>query len=171
MSTEGPASTRPVDSDVDLHVDEQQRPKIWDPAVLATIAAGGVLGAEARYGLTVALPHQSGQWPWATWLVNISGCFLIGVLMVVIIDVMTPHRLVRPFLGVGVLGGFTTFSTAMVDVQQLALAGHGATALGYMAATVLAAVIATFLGAHATRICARWGRSQTRTVRTSDGAQ
>lgn len=137
--------------------------------MLATIAAGGVLGAEARYGLTVALPHQPGQWPWATWLVNVSGCFLIGVLMVVIIDVITPHRLVRPFLGIGFLGGYTTFSTAMVDVQQLALAGHGAVALGYMAATVLAAVTATFLGAHAMRTGVRWRRSQTRMARTSDG--
>jgi CrcB protein len=71
--------------------------------------------------------------------------------MVVITELASAHRLVRPFLGVGILGGYTTFSTAMVDVQQLALAGRGGPALGYLAATVLAALAATFLGATLTR--------------------
>ena len=119
--------------------------------MLAAIALGGVIGAEARYGMSVWLPHRAGQWPGATWLVNTSGCFLIGVLMVVITELTSPHRLARPFLGVGILGGYTTFSTAMVDVQQLALAGREGLALGYLAVTVLAAVAATFLGAMLTR--------------------
>ena len=136
----------PVDADVDLHIPAQRRQHRWDPAVLAAIAAGGVLGAEARYGLGVLLPHVPGQWPWATWLINVTGCFLIGILMVIITEVTSPHRLVRPFLGVGVLGGYTTFSTAMVDVQQMALAGNGGAALGYLLATLLAAVAAAFGG-------------------------
>jgi CrcB protein len=140
-----------VDSDVDLKVSAQRRGSGWDPAVLGTIAVGGVIGAEARYGMSVWLPHRAGQWPGATWLVNTSGCFLIGVLMVMITELASPHRLVRPFLGVGILGGYTTFSTAMVDVQQLALAGRGGPALGYLSATVLAALAATFLGATLTR--------------------
>ena len=56
------------------------RRRAGDPAVLAVIALGGVLGAEARYGMSVWLPHQPAQLPVATWLVNASGCFLIGVL-------------------------------------------------------------------------------------------
>ena len=147
----------PVDSDVDLKVSAQRHESAWDPAVLGTIAAGGVIGAEARYGMSVWLPHRAGQWPGATWLVNTSGCFLIGVLMVVITELAAAHRLVRPFLGVGILGGYTTFSTAMVDVQQLALAGRGGPALGYLAATVLAALAATFLGATLTRGAAAVG--------------
>jgi CrcB protein len=123
----------------------RQRPRSWD--VLAAIAAGGVLGAEARYAVSLVLPHSGGQWPWATWLVNVSGCLLIGVLMVVVTELTSPHRLARPFLGVGVLGGYTTFSTAMVDVQQLALAGRAGVALGYLLATLAAAVLATFTGA------------------------
>jgi CrcB protein len=136
----------PVDPDVGPSAAAPRRPRSWDPAVLAAIAAGGVLGAEARYGLGVLIPHTPGQWPWATWLVNVSGCFLIGVLMVVITELTSPHRLIRPFLGVGVLGGYTTFSTAMVDVQQMALAGHEGSALGYLVATVTAAVAAAFAG-------------------------
>jgi CrcB protein len=143
-----------VDPDVTSEDLAQRREHRWDPAVLGSIALGGIIGAEARYGMSVWLPHQAGQWPAATWLVNISGCFLIGVLMVVITELAFPHRLVRPFLGVGILGGYTTFSTAMVDVQELALAGRGGLALGYLAATVLAALTATFLGVTLTRAIA-----------------
>jgi CrcB protein len=165
MTTQQQTSVEPVDSDVDLHVPAQRRQHSWDPGVLAAIAAGGIVGAEARYGLSVLLPHHPGQWPMATWLTNVSGCFLIGVLMIVITELTSPHRLVRPFLGVGVLGGYTTFSTAMVDVQQLALAGHAGTALGYLLATLAAAVVAAFLGFTLTRASAVWwlrrrGRSE-----------
>jgi fluoride exporter len=152
MTTQHHAPVEPVGPDVDTTA--QRRPRSWDPAVLAAIAAGGVLGAEARYGMSVLIPHQPGQWPMATWLINVSGCFLIGILMVVITELTSPHRLVRPFLGVGVLGGYTTFSTAMVDVQQMALAGHGGAALGYLIATVTAAVAAAFAGVIVTRASA-----------------
>jgi CrcB protein len=141
----------PVDPDLPPTVATQRRESAWDPTVLGSISLGGIIGAEARYGMSVWLPHQAGQWPGATWLVNISGCFLIGVLMVVITELTSPHRLVRPFLGVGVLGGYTTFSTAMLDVHELALAGRGGLALGYLAATVLAALAATSLGVTLTR--------------------
>jgi CrcB protein len=144
----------PADSGVDRQVPAQHRQRTWDPAVLAAIAAGGVLGAEARYGLSVLRPHEPGQWPMATWLINVSGCFLIGIVMFSITELTSPHRLVRPFLGVGVLGGYTTFSTAMVDVQQMALAGREGAALGYMLATLVAAVAAAFAGVSLTRASA-----------------
>jgi CrcB protein len=163
MSADQQAPVEPVDSDVDLHVAAQRRQRGWDPGVLVAIALGGIAGAEARYGLSVLLPHHPGQWPMATWLTNVSGCFLIGVLMVVITELTSPHRLVRPFLGVGVLGGYTTFSTAMVDVQQMALAGHAGAALGYMFATLAAAMVAVFLGMLLTRGSATWWLRMRRT--------
>lgn len=92
-------------------------------AVLGSISAGGVAGALARHGLSEVFPRDPGGWPWATWAVNVAGCLLLGVLMVLISEVWTGRRLLRPFLGVGVLGGFTTFSTAMVEVQQLVAEG------------------------------------------------
>jgi fluoride exporter len=144
----------PVDSDVDPRTPAQRRRRNWDPGVLAAVAAGGVLGAEARYGLSMLMPHRPGQWPMATWLINVSGCFLIGILMLSITELTSPHRLVRPFLGVGVLGGYTTFSTAMVDVQQMALAGREGAALGYLLATLVAAVAAAFAGVTLTRASA-----------------
>src|SRR4051794_26479310 len=108
-----------VDPDVDLHDPGQRAGRPLDPALLAAIAAGGVLGAEARYALGRWLPSPAGAWPAATWWINVVGSLLLGALMVVLTELTTPHRLARPFLGVGVLGGFTTFSTYAVDIQQL----------------------------------------------------
>ena len=119
--------------------------------VLAVIAAGGVLGAEARYGAGALLPHAAGGWPWSTLLVNVSGCVLIGVLMVVITELREAHRLVRPFLGVGVLGGYTTFSTATVEALTLLSAGRPGAALGYLVATPALAVLACAGGVVTTR--------------------
>src|SRR3954465_208989 len=76
----------PVDPDVALHAPAQQSQRAWDPAVLGAIAVGGVVGAEARYGMSIWLTHQPGEWPGPTWLFNPRGCFLFGVLMVVIPD-------------------------------------------------------------------------------------
>ena len=119
--------------------------------VLAVIAVGGVVGAEARYGAGLLLPHASGAFPWSTLLVNALGCLLIGGLMVVLTETTAPHRLARPFLGVGVLGGFTTFSTYAVDVQRLVLADRPASAVSYLVGTLVAALVAVWLGATATR--------------------
>lgn len=154
-----PPRGAPLDSDVDLHVPAQRGERTWDPAVLAIIAAGGVVGAEARYGLSVWWPHAPGQWPAATWWVNISGSLLLGALMVLLTEVTSPHRLVRPFLGVGVLGGFTTFSTAMVDVHQLVLTGSPGLAMAYLLGTAAGALFAVALGSMGLRAAAAgWNR-------------
>ena len=67
--------------------------------------------------------------PWATFLINVSGCALIGVLMVTITELTSPHRLVRPLLGLGVLGGYTTFSTYSVEIHQMLAVGRPGLAL------------------------------------------
>ena len=115
--------------------------------MVSAVAVGGIAGAEARYGLGLALPHRPSQWPWSTLLINISGCVLIGVLMVVITELVDAHPLTRPLLGVGVLGGYTTFSTYTVDVLNLAQAGRWPLALGYGVATPVLAVLAAAAGA------------------------
>jgi len=76
-----------------LHVASQRRTARPRLDVLAVIAGGGVLGAEARYGVSVMVPHAPTAFPWSTLLINAAGCVLIGVLMVVITEVTTPHRL------------------------------------------------------------------------------
>jgi CrcB protein len=120
-------------------------------AVLGVVTAGGVLGALARYGIGLAVPHKPAGFPWATFAINVSGCLLIGVLMVLVTDVWPGHRLLRPFLGTGLLGGYTTFSTYVVDAQHLLGAGAARTALVYLVGTLLAALVAVQLGMAATR--------------------
>ena len=94
-----------TDPDVNLATPVQRRELSSHPlAVLGAIALGGIAGAEARYGLSVALPHTAVGWPWATLITNASGCLLIGALMVVLTEMPRPHPLARPLLGVGVLG-------------------------------------------------------------------
>jgi CrcB protein len=131
-------------------------------AVLGVVSAGGVLGALGRYGLAVAWPHRPGRFPWATFVTNVSGCLLIGVLMVLITEVWSAHRLLRPFLGVGVLGGYTTFSTYAVDIQQLVAAGAARTGLAYLAGTLVAALTAVYVGVTLTRLATRLRRSTRR---------
>lgn len=120
-------------------------------AVVAVVAAGGAAGASARYGAGLLWPTAAGAFPWTTLAVNVVGCAVIGVFMVLITEVWTAHRLVRPFFGTGVLGGFTTFSTYAVDIQQLVQHGHARTALAYLVSTLLAALAAVWLAAAAAR--------------------
>nr|WP_296073267.1 CrcB family protein [uncultured Actinoplanes sp.] len=135
-----------TDPDVDRHVarDRVERRRAWP--VPAVISAGGVIGAEARYGLSVAWPHPTDGFAWSTFVTNVSGCLLIGVLMVVIAEVLPRQRLLRPFVGVGILGGYTTFSTYVLDVHQAATAGAATVALIYLAVTLVAALAAVWAG-------------------------
>ncbi len=114
--------------------------------VIGVVAAGGAAGATARYGAALLWPTGTAAFPWTTLTVNAVGCALMGVLMVLVTEVWSAHRLLRPFLGTGVLGGFTTFSTYAVDIQRLADAGEPLLALTCLAGTVLAA-LATVWGA------------------------
>ncbi|MFF5180865.1 fluoride efflux transporter FluC [Micromonospora sp. NPDC000316] len=150
-----------TDPDVDLRVPADRREVTARPAaVLATIAAGGVLGALARAGLQHAVPHPPTGFPWATFGVNLSGCLLIGALMAVLGHLGGGHPLARPFLGVGVLGGYTTFSTYAVDVQQALVAGAAGTALAYLAATVFGALVAVGVGDAVTGALLRRGATR-----------
>ncbi|GAA4828422.1 fluoride efflux transporter CrcB [Saccharopolyspora rosea] len=119
--------------------------------VLGVISAGGGLGALARYGIAVLLPSEPDRFPWGTFTTNVTGCFLIGVLMVLITDVWSAHRLLRPFLGVGLLGGYTTFSTYAVEFRSLLHPGAVGTAFAYLAGTPVAALLAVFAGVVLTR--------------------
>ena len=118
------------------------------PIVLA-VSVGGGLGALARYLVGLAVPA-----PWGTFGINVLGCFLIGGLMVLVTETIRAHRLVRPFLGVGVLGGFTTFSTYAVDTDHL-LRTSPWVAVAYLVGTLVAAIAAAVAGVWVVR---RWGR-------------
>jgi fluoride exporter len=99
--------------------------------VIAAVALGGMLGATARFELTEAIPAVAGRFPWATFWTNMSGSFVLGVLLVVLLERFRPTRYVRPFLTTGILGAYTTMSTYMVETAVLIKDGHAATGLVY----------------------------------------
>jgi CrcB protein len=145
-----------IDSDVDLHQAGPGRRGGDDGPVLTVIAVGGAIGAAARYLIGQLWPTPTGSFPMSTLAINVLGCALIGVLMVLITDVWRRQRLVRPFLGTGVLGGFTTFSTYAVDIQRLVAGAHVATAFLYLAATPVSALLAVWVTATGTRRLVNW---------------
>ncbi|MGP3980580.1 fluoride efflux transporter FluC [Streptomyces sp. KR80] len=124
--------------------------------VVCAVALGGGVGGAARYGASLIWPTASGAFPWTTLGVNAVGCAVIGVFMVVISDVWAAHRLVRPFFGTGVLGGFTTFSTYAADVQRLVDEGEAGRGLAYLGATLLVALGTVWIAAVATRRVLAW---------------
>jgi CrcB protein len=109
-------------------------------------AVGAALGALARWGVAETLPRSSGEWPWATLVVNLTGCLLIGVLLAVLGVRRPDDEHLRTFLGAGVLGGFTTFSAFAVEVADLLRAGAPAVAAAYAAVSVLGGLLAVAAG-------------------------
>ena len=118
-----------------------------DLALLVTIALGGIIGSLGRYAVAAALPHAGGAFPSATLLVNVTGAFGIGLLVAYLVDRPGVHRLARPFVGVGVLGGWTTFSALAVDVVALVAVDRVQVALLYVTATFLLGTLAVPAGA------------------------
>jgi CrcB protein len=114
--------------------------------VLGAIAVGGLLGALARYELSLAWPSRPGHFPWATFAINTSGAFLLGLLLGMLVERAGSTRLWRPFLCVGVLGAWTTMSTFAVDADLLVKDGSPLTALAYVCATVVIGVTMTAAG-------------------------
>ncbi|WP_054045277.1 fluoride efflux transporter CrcB [Alloactinosynnema sp. L-07] len=119
---------------------------------LAAVALGGAVGSLARYWLVSVVPAKTGGFPLGTLLVNSVGCLLIGALMVAVVELRKVHTLVRPFLGVGVLGGFTTFSAYTEEVRALLAPDTMLVALAYLITTVLCALAAVAVGMR----LARW---------------
>jgi CrcB protein len=111
--------------------------------MLLVISAGGMIGALARDGLSQALPHHPGQWPWSVLLINVSGGAGIGLLMGWLAVARSPSRYLRPFLGVGVLGGYTTLSASSLDGFQLIQAHRPGVAVLYLMLTAAGALTAT----------------------------
>jgi CrcB protein len=124
--------------------------------VVGAVAAGGAAGACGRYGAALLWPQPAGAFPWTTFWVNVTGCAVIGAFMVLLTEVRSAHRLVRPFFGTGVLGGYTTFSTYAVEARRLVDAHQAATAAAYAAGTLAAATAAVWASAWATRGVLAW---------------
>jgi CrcB protein len=123
----------------------------YDKRELAAIFAGGVVGALARAGLGEALPHNSGQWPWATFVVNVFGAFLLGYFATRLQERLPLSAYRRPFLGTGICGALTTFSTMQVELLKMLDGKHYGLAAGYAAASVAAGFVAVWAATAITR--------------------
>jgi CrcB protein len=123
-----------------------------EPDVLAVISLGGMLGAAARYGVARWIPTGPGGFPWATFWTNLSGSFVLGFLLVLILERFPPTRYLRPFLATGVLGAFTTMSTYEVETALLLKDGHVATAVVYGVGSLAAGLTLAYAGILAGRL-------------------
>ena len=117
-----------------------------DPAVLAAVAAGGMVGASARYGIARWSPVVPGQVPWATLWTNLGGSLVLGVVLVLVLERSRGHRLLRPFLATGAIGAFTTMSTYAVEVALLVRDDHPLTGAVYAVASLIGGVVAAAAG-------------------------
>lgn len=114
---------------------------------LLTIALGGAIGSVMRYLLMGRVGHWLGLgFPYGTLVVNIAGSFMMGVLIVVFARMASVPQHAQAFFTVGVLGGFTTFSTFSLDIATLLERGDYAPSLLYILASVAGGIAAIFLG-------------------------
>jgi len=116
------------------------------PGVPAAVAAGGALGAAARYGVAQLFHVGGGGFPWATFWTNVSGSLAFGFLLVLIVVRFPPSRYARPFVATGFLGAFTTFSTLVVEVDLLVRDGHLPIAVTYVLASLIVGLAAVWAG-------------------------
>lgn len=128
----------------------------WD--VLVAIFVGGCGGGALRYALAQTWPAGADEFPWTIFSVNTSGAFVLALVLVIAADVL-PSRYLRPLLGTGFCGAFTTFSSIVVTVDQLVAHGHPAVAGAYLAGSIGAGLGAAWLGLVAGRTIAAIRRS------------
>jgi CrcB protein len=110
---------------------------------------GGAIGTWGRYEVEKSWPTTTGHFPMATFVINTTGAFLIGLLLTVVLKRMADTsgaKHLRHFAGVGLLGGWTTMSTLAVETDTLLKGSYVLVAIGYMATTLLAGYLAVWLG-------------------------
>lgn len=116
------------------------------PLPLLLVGLGGSLGAIARYGIGLALTRRLGPgFPWATFVINVTGCFAIALFLTFAGERMPVREGWRHFFPIGFVGGFTTFSSYAWEVVQLAEAGAWGRALAYALGSTAAGVAAVVL--------------------------
>jgi CrcB protein len=120
-------------------------PRIHWGSVLA-VGAGGFAGGLARYAVGLAWPSRGDVFPWPTLAINTSGAFVLALLLILVLDVLPPTTYLRPALGTGFCGAYTTFSSVAVASDQLAAHGRPQLAAGYVGASVVAGLAAAWFG-------------------------
>lgn len=128
-----------------------------DRRELAAVFAGGFLGALLRYGLDEGLAADPGSWPWATFIVNVMGAFLLGYFATRLQERLPLSAYRRPFLATGLCGALTTFSTVQLELLRMLDRSELALAAAYVAASLGAGFAAVLV---ATNLVRRVGLSR-----------
>jgi CrcB protein len=111
------------------------------------VLLGGGVGALSRYVLATAIMQRlGGKFPWGTFVINVSGSFLIGLLMTLLTERLQPHPNWRLALVVGFLGGYTTFSSFEYETFQSVRQGGGLLALLNVVGSVVLGYVAVWFG-------------------------
>jgi fluoride exporter len=128
-----------------------------DRRELLAIFVGGAIGAWARALVGIGLTTPPGGWPWATFLVNVVAAFMLGYFSTRLLERLPASNYQRPFLGTGLCGGLSTFSTMQVEVVRLFEHGAWAVAVSYVLASLVGGLLALHLAtALVRRAVARW---------------
>jgi CrcB protein len=113
---------------------------------VGAVFGGGCCGGLARYAVTEAWPARAGGFPWAIFMINTTGTFALALLLVLLVEVVPPTRYLRPALGAGFLGSWTTFSALTTGTSELAAHRHPGTGAAYLVATAAAGLAAAVIG-------------------------
>jgi CrcB protein len=117
----------------------------YDRRELGAIFCGGVVGALARTGLAQASPDSAHSWPWTIFAVNVVGAFMLGYFVTRLQERLPTSAYKRPFLGTGLCGALTTFSTVQLELLKMVQAREWSLAIAYAAATLAAGSLAVAL--------------------------
>jgi CrcB protein len=115
-----------------------------DRRELAAIFAGGAIGALARAGITQLFPTSPTCWPWAVFVINITGAFILGYFVTQLQERLPLSTYRRPFIGTGFCGAYTTFSTMQLELVNMVRAHDYGLAAGYAGASILLGYLAIF---------------------------
>ena len=122
---------------------------------LLAVGAGGFVGAVARFGVSTLVQRLAGtSFPYATFVVNVVGCFVLGALMGVVEDRQGLSEPARLFLAIGLLGSFTTFSTFGWETYALLRDGRLLPAVAYVVGSAAVGLVAVALGRGLLRLAA-----------------
>ncbi|AZG48605.1 fluoride efflux transporter CrcB [Gordonia insulae] len=136
-------------SELPIDPDTPPRPLHLQPSALVWVFCGGIVGTGLRYWIEALWPTPDAGWPWATFVINLSGAFLLGALLGGLASLGADdgwRQRIRLLVGTGMCGSFTTYSTFALEISLLGRDGAWPTAVAYAVVSVVGGVLAAWVG-------------------------